>query len=119
MQVKSDPLNSLINAPIAGGITRRQVLKTGTRIIAGAAAGTCLGPFFSGCSDQTLPQIFAAGRTIDIRQLQLTVVYDNIWVKKGLRPDWGFSCLVRIMDSGMASGIEQILLFDSGKIPEF
>ncbi len=102
MQVKSDPSNSLINSPIAGGISRRQALKTGARIITGVAVSTCLGPLFSGCSDQTLPQISAAGRTIDIRQLRLTVVYDNIWVKKGLKPDWGFSCPVRIMDSVMA-----------------
>jgi 7,8-dihydropterin-6-yl-methyl-4-(beta-D-ribofuranosyl)aminobenzene 5'-phosphate synthase len=39
-------------------------------------------------------------------QARLTIVYDNNTSNKSLRPDWGFSCLIR--------GLEKTILFDTG-----
>ena len=43
----------------------------------------------------------------DIRNLKITVAYDNVPHEKNLRTDWGFSCLVQ--------GLGKTILFDTGR----
>ncbi|KPJ56205.1 MAG: beta-lactamase [Deltaproteobacteria bacterium DG_8] len=45
---------------------------------------------------------------IDIKNLTITVIYDNNPYKEGLETAWGFSCLV--------SGIDKTILFDTGGV---
>jgi hypothetical protein len=44
----------------------------------------------------------------DIKNLNITVIYDNNPHRKGLAIDWGFSCLIR--------GTEKTILFDTGEL---
>jgi 7,8-dihydropterin-6-yl-methyl-4-(beta-D-ribofuranosyl)aminobenzene 5'-phosphate synthase len=41
-----------------------------------------------------------------MRNISITIVYDNNPYKKGLETAWGFSCIVR--------GTEKTILFDTG-----
>jgi len=43
---------------------------------------------------------------LDLRDVTITVLYDNYEYKAGLRTDWGFSCLIR--------GTPKTVLFDTG-----
>lgn len=89
-------------------ISRREMLQTGARILVGAAAGSGLGSLLPACSDQAAaPDFMAAARPADIRNIRLTVIYDNIDLRNGLASDWGFSCLVR--------GTDKTVLFDTGQ----
>ena len=40
------------------------------------------------------------------KSLQMTIIYDNYFFNRKLRPDWGFSCLIK--------GLEKSILFDTG-----
>ena len=94
-------------------ITRREMLQKGGRLAAGAAIGTAGLPLI-GCSvssehiDRLPPE---ALRPADLEDLKLTVLYDNCSYKKGLKVDWGFSCLVE--------GLEHTILFDTGRHDTF
>jgi 7,8-dihydropterin-6-yl-methyl-4-(beta-D-ribofuranosyl)aminobenzene 5'-phosphate synthase len=46
----------------------------------------------------------------DIKNIKLTVIYDNVRYEKGLRADWGFSCLVE--------GLDKTILFDTGRFDD-
>ena len=93
-------------------ITRRESIKKAGRFLVGAATCAIYPSFLSGCSDKELDQSIVAHISkktsyADIGKLKLTVLYDNIPYKKGLRTDWGFSCLVE--------GIDKPILFDAGR----
>ena len=46
-------------------------------------------------------------KKIDARELELTIVYDNVQGQDDLASDWGFSCLIR--------GLDRTVLFDTGR----
>jgi 7,8-dihydropterin-6-yl-methyl-4-(beta-D-ribofuranosyl)aminobenzene 5'-phosphate synthase len=93
--------------------TRREVLVYGGRISMGIAMvpSACL--LLSNCSgssnesmdmelfDETDPEASLAS-------LKITVVYDNWSYAPGMFTDWGFACVLQ--------GLQQTLLFDSGRI---
>ncbi|UCE54428.1 MAG: MBL fold metallo-hydrolase [Desulfobacterales bacterium] len=56
--------------------------------------------------EPTMNKYFGNRSPISIRNLSLTIVYDNNPYKEGLLTSWGFSCLIR--------GTEKTILFDSG-----
>ena len=87
-------------------VTRREALKKGSRLIAGAAVSAGVYGLFSGCSDQKVTGVALNGRKVNVKDIRLTVVYDNVLYWKGLISDWGFSCLIE--------GLDRTILFDSG-----
>jgi len=92
-------------------ISRREAIKKGGQLVIGAAAGTSLNIVFSGCSNQepsrsVIADVMKNAEKADIENIKLTVIYDNMYYKKGLPRDWGFSCLVQ--------GIDKTILFDTG-----
>lgn len=93
-------------------MTRRDAIKKVGRFLLGTATCSLLPGFVSGCSQQELDQgrvseMMEQTKTADLKDIRLTVVYDNVTYRKGLRTDWGFSCLVE--------GLEKTILFDSGR----
>jgi len=93
-------------------ITRRESIKRVVGYLLSMATCAIYPSFLSGCSDQELDRNIADHiskntRYADMGNLKLTVLYDNIPYKKGLRTDWGFSCLVE--------GIDKPILFDAGR----
>ena len=51
-------------------------------------------------------QIMGDTSKVAVRDLTITVVYDNYSYREGLRTSWGFACVVR--------GTEKTILFDTG-----
>ena len=93
-------------------ITRRQALKKGGLYLLGTAAFTAFPGFGIGCSQSGVDQEKASVLMQDIRKapahgIRLTVVYDNVPYRKGVRTDWGYSCLVE--------GLDKTILFDTGR----
>jgi len=93
-------------------ITRREAIIKGGRLLLGTATCSLFPGLASGCSNQELdPDIIARliqnTENADIRNIKLTVVYDNVPYRKELRKDWGFSCLVE--------GLDKTILFDTGR----
>lgn len=93
-------------------ITRREAIKKSGLFILGTAACATFPGLGSGCSqDEMNPEkvrdlVSGTGKAA-IDDIRLTVVYDNVPYRKGLLTDWGFSCLVE--------GLDQIMLFDTGR----
>lgn len=87
-------------------MTRREVIKKGSKLIAGAAVGAGFHGFLSGCSNQKPIGVDLNVRKADIKNIRLTIAYDNVLFKKGFISDWGFSCLVQ--------GADKTILFDTG-----
>ena len=46
-------------------------------------------------------------KSTPLDNIRLTVVYDNVPYRKGMRTDWGFACLVE--------GLDKTILFDTGR----
>lgn len=93
-------------------ITRREAIKKGGRFLLGTATCSLYPGFVSGCSKRELDPDMVAKlmqnmENVDIGNIKLTVVYDNVFYRKGLRKDWGFSCLVE--------GLDKTILFDAGR----
>jgi 7,8-dihydropterin-6-yl-methyl-4-(beta-D-ribofuranosyl)aminobenzene 5'-phosphate synthase len=93
-------------------VTRREAMIRAGQFIIGAAAGTSLSSHLSGCSNQepdqkTKTAVMEKTAPLDIKDIKLTVVYDNISFRKDLRTDWGFSCLIQ--------GLDKTILFDLGR----
>jgi 7,8-dihydropterin-6-yl-methyl-4-(beta-D-ribofuranosyl)aminobenzene 5'-phosphate synthase len=93
-------------------ITRREVIKKGSRLLVGAATCTFFHSIPAGCSkpepvSRVAAQLMRTTRDADLGDIRLQVVYDNVPHSDGLRTDWGFACLVE--------GIGKTLLFDAGR----
>jgi 7,8-dihydropterin-6-yl-methyl-4-(beta-D-ribofuranosyl)aminobenzene 5'-phosphate synthase len=78
----------------------------------GAAVCSLLPGFVSGCSQprmdpDNLTEIRRRVKSAHLNDIRLTVVYDNVPYRKGLRTDWGFACLVQ--------GLDKTILFDTGR----
>ena len=54
----------------------------------------------------TMKNTFKSAHVVSINKLSITVIYDNNPYTKGLRAEWGLSCLIR--------GSERTILFDTG-----
>ena len=93
--------------------TRREVIKMGSHLAAGAAIGTSylslLGCSMGNENITDLPP--EAMEPADLKDLKFTVVYDNNHYKAGLKADWGFACLVE--------GLDHTILFDTGRYDTF
>ncbi len=92
-------------------ISRREALKTGSRFFMGAVAGAGLNFFLPGCSGTDLDQsaiddILEKTEIADIKNIKLSVLYDNVSYKKEMATYWGFSCAVQ--------GLDKTILFDTG-----
>ena len=94
-------------------LTRREVLEYGGRISMGIAMvpSTCL--FFNSCSGSSneamdMELFDDKNPPASLDTLKITVVYDNYSYAPGMFTDWGFACLLQ--------GLQQTLLFDSGRI---
>ena len=94
-------------------LTRREVLELGGRISMGIAMvpSACL--LFNNCtgsSNESMDmELFDdKGPQVSLESLRITVVYDNWSYAPGVFTDWGFACLLQ--------GLQQTLLFDSGRI---
>lgn len=79
-------------------ITRREAIKKSGRLLL-AAACSLLPGFANGCSQREVdPEL--AGRLMrdthnaKIDDIRFTITCDNVLYQKGLRTDWGLSCLV-------------------------
>jgi 7,8-dihydropterin-6-yl-methyl-4-(beta-D-ribofuranosyl)aminobenzene 5'-phosphate synthase len=97
-------------------ITRREAIKKGGQFLLGTATCSLFPVFASGCSNQELDSDMVAKlmqntENADISNIKLTVVYDNVFYRKGLRKDWGFSCLVE--------GLDKTILFDAGRYDNY
>jgi len=97
-------------------ITRREAIKKGGQFLLGTATCSFFPAFASGCSNQELDpdivtKLMQNTENADIGNIKLTVVYDNVPYRKGLRKDWGFSCLVE--------GLDKTILFDTGRYDNF
>jgi 7,8-dihydropterin-6-yl-methyl-4-(beta-D-ribofuranosyl)aminobenzene 5'-phosphate synthase len=57
------------------------------------------------CCHEVSPMI----EPVDLKNLRITIIYDNFGGNGGLRADWGFSCLIE--------GLAQTILFDAGSDP--
>ena len=93
-------------------ITRREAIKKGGQFLLGTATCSLFPVFASGCSKGELDPDMVAKlmqntENADIGGIKLTVVYDNVPYRKGLKKDWGFSCLVE--------GLDKTILFDAGR----
>ena len=93
-------------------LTRREAIETGGHVLMGAAACFLLPGFISGCSQQEMDsekvaEIRRRMKSTPLDDIRLTVVYDNVPYRKGMRTDWGFACLVE--------GLDKTLLFDTGR----
>ena len=89
--------------------TRREIIIIGSHLAVGAAIGASY-LSLNGCSAENenitaLPP--EAMEPADVKDLKLTVVYDNNNYKSGLKLDWGFACLVE--------GLDHTILFDTGR----
>ena len=96
-------------------ITRREAIKKSGRILLGATACSFLSGFVNGCSQREVDTELAGRLMRDtqnarIDDIRLMVLYDNVPYKKGLRTDWGFSCLVE--------GLDKTILFDAGRFDD-
>lgn len=60
-----------------------------------------------GCSSEVAPLPIDNLKAIEPGTLKLTVIYDNLGFKDGLKRDWGFACLIQ--------GPDQSVLFDTGQ----
>jgi 7,8-dihydropterin-6-yl-methyl-4-(beta-D-ribofuranosyl)aminobenzene 5'-phosphate synthase len=95
-----------------GPITRRQAIKKGSRLVVGVATGAAFSGLLAGClnrepSQDLIRKIVKETEDVDIRDIRLTVAYDNVEYTKGFQSDWGFSCLIE--------GLDKTILFDSGR----
>ncbi len=93
-------------------LTRRQAIKIGGCVLKCAATCFLLPGFVSGCSQQemdpdNIAEIRRRVKCVPLDDIRLTVVYDNVPYRKGLRTDWGFACLVE--------GLDKTILFDTGR----
>ena len=93
-------------------MTRRQALKQGGRCLLGSVACAAFPGFGMSCSRDGLDPEKAGAlmqdmREADVGALRLTIVYDNVPFRKGVRTDWGFSCFVE--------GLDKTILFDTGR----
>jgi len=93
-------------------INRREALQKGGRLLMGAAAGVALTPFATGCSNEDALVAVAENlrqriEPMEIEKLKISIVYDNYRHRKGIKADWGFSCLVE--------GMDRTILFDTGR----
>ena len=93
-------------------ITRREMIKQGSRLLLGASACSLIPGFGSGCSQRQVDTELAVRLMQDtqkakIDDIRFTILYDNVPYKKSLRTDWGFSCLVE--------GLDRTILFDAGR----
>ena len=94
-------------------LTRREVLAYGGRISMGIAMAPSACLLFNNCSGSSnesmdMELFDDKGPRADLDRLKITVVYDNCSYAPGMFTDWGFACLVQ--------GLQQTLLFDSGRI---
>ena len=94
-------------------LTRREVLAYGGRISMGIAMAPSACFLFNNCSgrsDESMDmELFDdKGPKAHLDKIKITVVYDNWSYAPGMFTDWGFACLVQ--------GLQQNLLFDSGRI---
>lgn len=93
-------------------ITRRAALKQGGLYLLGTAACAAFPLIGLGCSQGGVDQekavaLMQGTRKAAIDNIRLTVVYDNVPYRKGVRTDWGFACLVE--------GLDKTILFDTGR----
>jgi 7,8-dihydropterin-6-yl-methyl-4-(beta-D-ribofuranosyl)aminobenzene 5'-phosphate synthase len=93
-------------------ISRREAIEQGGRLVLGAATSCLLPGFTSGCSNRevdpdTIANLLKNTENARLGDIKLTVIYDNVGFKKGLRTDWGFACLVE--------GLDKTILFDAGR----
>ncbi len=93
-------------------ITRREAIEKTGRLVLGATGSLYLGSTLAGCSDQSIDpesvaRVMEGGQKAELSEIKLTVVYDNMHYKKGLKAGWGFSCLVQ--------GLDKTILFDAGE----
>jgi 7,8-dihydropterin-6-yl-methyl-4-(beta-D-ribofuranosyl)aminobenzene 5'-phosphate synthase len=96
-------------------ITRRKAIKKAGRFLLGAFAYSLSPLSGTGCSQREVDTALASRLMRDtqkakIDDIRFTILYDNVPYKKGLRTDWGFSCLVE--------GLDKTILFDSGRYDE-
>ncbi len=94
-------------------LTRREALAFGGRISMGIAMAPCACLLFNSCtgsSNEAMDMELFTDKNPQVRldSLKITVVYDNWSYTPGMSTDWGFACLVQ--------GLQQTLLFDSGRI---
>ncbi len=92
-------------------ISRREVLRTTSHFFVGAIAGAGLNLVLQGCADTSSDQsaiddIMKKTEMADIKNIKLTVLYDNVLYKKEMATYWGFSCAVQ--------GLDKNILFDTG-----
>lgn len=93
-------------------LNRREALQKGGRLIMGASAGMTISSFTAGCSNES--EVVAAAEVLRLKikpmaieKLKISVIYDNYCYRKGLKIDWGFSCLIE--------GMDRTILFDTGR----
>ena len=96
-------------------ITRREAIKKTGRLLLGASAFSLLPGFGTGCSQRDVDTKLAARLMQNIQNaklddIRITILYDNVPYKEGLRTDWGFSCLV--------DGLDKSILFDAGRFDD-
>ena len=96
-------------------ITRREAIKKTGRLLLGASACSLLPRFGTGCSQREVDTKLAAQlmqntQNAKLDDIRLTILYDNVPYKEGLRTDWGFSCLV--------DGLDKSILFDAGRFDD-
>ena len=93
-------------------ITRREAIKQGGCLLASTTACWLPPVLMSGCSNREVdPEVVARvmqnTQPAAANDIRLTLVYDNIPLRKDLRNDWGFACLIE--------GLDKTVLFDSGR----
>ena len=93
-------------------ITRRQVLIRGGRLLMAAAMSSFFPMVGTGCASRdmdadTIEQLRKRMTIANLDKIKLTVIYDNVPFRKGLRTDWGFGCLLE--------GAGETILFDAGR----
>ena len=93
-------------------LNRRDAIKKGGRLFLGASACFLIPGFGSGCSQRKVDTELAGKLMRETKKakaddIQITIIYDNVPYKQGLRTDWGFSCLVE--------GLDKTILFDAGR----
>ncbi len=93
-------------------ITRRQALSRCGRVLIAAAMSSFFPMVGTGCASrdmdaEMIEQLRQRMTIANLGKIKLTVIYDNVPFKTGLRTDWGFACLVE--------GVGETILFDAGR----
>ncbi len=89
--------------------TRREALKQGGLYLLGTTAACAAFPVIGlGCSQSAVDQekafaLTQGARRAAVEPIRLTVVYDKIACRKGVRTDWRFACLVKGLDKNTCS----------------